>query len=148
MKVVVTVAAPDPQHGGPARTVPALCRALARSGASVELITIGEHGQSSPAADVDGFTATLIPTQADPYHPRPWRDAFKNSVAGALRERREAVLYDVGLWLPSNHFAASVARQTRTPFVSSPRGMLSRQALQVSKWKKRRAGSLSQKAAL
>jgi glycosyltransferase involved in cell wall biosynthesis len=148
MKVVVTMAALDPQYGGPARTVPALCRALARSGASVELITIGEHGQSSPAVDVDGFTATLIPTQADRYHPRSWREAFKNSVTRALTARRDAVLYDVGLWLPSNHFAAQIAARMKTPFVSSPRGMLSRQALQVSKWKKRLAWMLYQKSDL
>jgi glycosyltransferase involved in cell wall biosynthesis len=148
MKVVVTMAALDPQHGGPAQTVPALCRALARSGTSVELITIGEHGQSSPAVDVDGFTSILIPTQADRYHPRSWRGTFKNSVTRALTARMGAVLYDVGLWLPSNHFAAQIAERTKTPFVSSPRGMLSRQALQVSKWKKRLAWVFYQKSDL
>src|SRR5437667_1332 len=40
MKVVVTIATLNPQHGGPARTVPALCRALVRHGADLELVTI------------------------------------------------------------------------------------------------------------
>src|SRR6478609_2035262 len=107
MRVLVTIAALNPQHGGPARTAPALCRALARIGAEVELATINENG-ISPSTAATGFKLTTIDAQADRYHPRSWRTAFENSLRSVLAQRRDAVLYDIGLWLPSNHFAAKV----------------------------------------
>jgi glycosyltransferase involved in cell wall biosynthesis len=144
MKIVVTIATIDPEHGGPARTVPALCRALANLGADLELVTIAERGRAIKGSPDDGFVTTVIRTNSDRYHSRDWANGFK----GALREAvsgNEAVLYDVGLWLPSNHFAAQIATQSQTPFVSSPRGMLSREALKVSKWKKKIAWNLYQR---
>ena len=136
MKIVVTIAALDPQHGGPARTVPALCRALAGLGVDVELITIAEHERPIEATQNGEFVTTAISTRADRYHPSSWRDSFKNSLVCALRGRSDAVIYDVGLWLPSNHFAAQIAAKTQIPYVVSPRGMLSGKALKVSRWKK------------
>jgi glycosyltransferase involved in cell wall biosynthesis len=143
MKIVVTIATIDPEHGGPARTVPALCKAFARSGADLELVTISEHRREIKASPDDGFITTVIPTDADRYHWRPWAKQFKEGLRKAVSVK-EAIIYDVGLWLPSNHFAAQIATQMQTPFVSSPRGMLSDEALRISKWKKKIAWSVYQ----
>jgi glycosyltransferase involved in cell wall biosynthesis len=144
MKVVVTIAAINPRHGGPARTVPGLCRGLGNQGADVELVTVAERGRTMGNSVNDGFVTTAISTDSDRYHPRSWAKQFKEKVSKAVRAK-DAILYDVGVWLPSNHFAARVAAETNTPFVISPRGMLSDQALNVSKWKKRIAWNLYQR---
>src|SRR2546428_9878016 len=144
MKIVMTIAALNPEHGGPPRTVPALCRALSSSGVEVELVTIAENECRTETGEESSFVATVIPAEGDRYHPRTWRAAFKTAARQALHSR-DTVLYDVGLWLPSNHFAARIAAKTRRPFVISPRGMLSRKALAVSKWKKLMAWSLYQR---
>ena len=148
MKVVVTVATLNPQHGGPARTVPALCRALVRHGADLELVTIAERGRGTASLETTGFNATVIETGATRYQPRAWAASFKDVLSRAVCEGKDVVLYDVGLWLPSNHFAAQIAAQSQTPFVISPRGMLSAQALQFAKWKKRLAWIAYQKSDL
>src|SRR6266404_4915264 len=146
MKVVVTIATLNPQHGGPARTVPALCQALVRHGAEVEMVTIAERGRGAASLETAGFNATVIETGATRYQPRSWAAQFKDALSNALRGKKDVVLCDVGLWLPSNHFAAQVAAQTQTPFVISPRGMLSGQALQFAKLKKRLAWIAYQKS--
>src|SRR2546430_1144142 len=139
MKIVVSIATIDPRHGGPARTVPALCRALAKSGADLELVTIAEHHREIGSSSEEGFATTVIRTDADRYHARSWAKQFKEALQNAARSKEhggnETVFYDVGLWLPSNHFAAQMARGTRIPLISSPRGMLSKEALKVSKLK-------------
>jgi glycosyltransferase involved in cell wall biosynthesis len=147
MKIIVTIATVDPRHGGPARTVPALCRALVNSGADLELVTITEHSRTIENLEISGFNANVIETTTNRYHPRLWAKQFKEALSKGLRAKG-AILYDVGLWLPSNHFAAQIASETQTPFVSSARGMLSPEALSVSKWKKRIAWRLYQRSDL
>lgn len=142
MKIVVTVAALNLQDGGPPRTVPGLCRALARAGAEVELITISEGQENTPSAN--GFVRTILSTQTDRYHPSPWKPDFCKALGRAIKEVN-AILYDVGLWLPSNHFVARFADRTGIPLIISPRGMLSPQALQVARWKKKLAWHLYQR---
>jgi glycosyltransferase involved in cell wall biosynthesis len=110
----------------------------------VEVITIAEHGREIERSPNDHWVTTAIPTQADRYHPRLWAKQFKGVLRKAL-SAKETILYDVGLWLPSNHFAAQVSAGTAVPLVISPRGMLSKQALRVSKWKKRIAWNLYQR---
>ena len=145
MKVVVTIATLDPEHGGPARTVPALCRALTRWGAEVELITVADRGRHRASLETNGFNATIIETEATRYQPRAWFAPFKSALSRAVSGRIDVLIYDVGLWLPSNHLAARVAARTNAPLVISPRGMLSRKALAVSKWKKIAAWYLYQR---
>jgi glycosyltransferase involved in cell wall biosynthesis len=150
MKVVVTIAALDLQRGGPARSVPTLCRALMKQGVDLELVTIAESGRKSSDVEVNGFKAMIIETSATRYQPRSWSKQFKEALTKALmakgegRRAKEGIIYDVGLWLPSNHFAAQIAAQTQTPLVVSPRGMLSKTALGFSKWKKKIAWWLYQ----
>lgn len=144
MKVVVTIAALDLEHGGPPRTVPALCRALARLGADVELITISEGRDADPAAKDELFKLNVIPTRSDRYHSSSWRATFRETLARVATSDSNAVIYDAGLWLPGNHLSARTAARTRTPLVVSPRGMLSARALRVSGLKKKIAWRLYQ----
>jgi glycosyltransferase involved in cell wall biosynthesis len=143
MTIVVTIATLDSRQGGPARSVPALCRVLANFAADVELVTVAEHCREIKGSPDDNFVTTVIPANGDRYHSRSWARQFKEALRKGLRAKG-GILYDVGLWLPSNHFAAQVAAETATPLVSSPRGMLNDQALRVSKWKKKIAWHLYQ----
>jgi len=149
MKIVVTIATIDPRQGGPARSVPALCRAFVDQGIDLELVTIAERGKKAEQLALNGIEATVIETTGNRYQPGSWRSEFKAALHKGARSKeqgaKETVLYDVGLWLPSNHFAAQIAAQTQTPLVSSPRGMLSKEALKVSKWKKMIAWNLYQR---
>jgi len=145
MKVVVTIAAINPKHGGPPRTIPALCRALAKGGSQVELITVGESGNTPEILQSDSFTVTPILTTATRYRPLSWRKSFCNALSQALHGHGDVVLYDVGMWLPSNHFAAAMAAEARVPLVVSPRGMLSARALEVSKVRKQLGWMLYQR---
>lgn len=145
VNVIVTIAALDPAHGGPARTVPVLCRELAEKGAKVTLLTISEREQNCCSITPDGFRVEIIPTRTNRYRSRSWRAAFRAALERVSQNELPTVLYDVGLWLPSNHFVASFARKTRAPLVISPRGMLSKSALQVSHLRKKLAWQLYQK---
>src|SRR5438105_346623 len=84
MKIIVTIATVDPHHGGPARTVPALCRALVSQGADLELITIAENGRRADQLGLNGFETCVIETRATRYQSRLWRDQFKEALSKAL----------------------------------------------------------------
>src|ERR1700674_2556384 len=147
MKVVVTIAALHSTLGGPARTVPALCRAIARENVEVELITISEGNEALQDRSFEEFKLTRIATRTGRYAPWSWHRHFKDTLAGSTAGQN-VVLYDAGLWLPQNHYVARFARTRGLPLVISPRGMLSRKAFEVSKWKKRLAWSAYQKSDL
>ena len=149
MKVVVTITALHSAIGGPARTVPALCRAMAREGIEVELITISEgKEEASQDKSVQEFKLTRIATRTSRYAPLSWHRQFNETLARAIASPDPVVLYDVGLWLPQNHLVVRFAHARGLPLMISPRGMLSRKALEVSKWKKRLAWLAYQKSDL
>src|SRR5437588_2130662 len=104
MKVIVTIAALHSALGGPARTVPALCRAMAREDVEVELITISEgKAESVQNKSFEEFKLTRIATRTGRYEPLSWRRQFKETLTRATASADSVVLYDVGLWLPQNH---------------------------------------------
>jgi len=148
MKIVVTIAAINPRHGGPPRTVPALCRALAAKGSTVELITVGEGGIRPEISQTERFDVTSILAATTRYRPWSWRKAFCDALVAATRVDGAIVMYDVGLWLPANHFAATIAVRHKIPLMVSPRGMLNQRALRVSGLKKKLGWILYQKSNL
>lgn len=128
MRVLHTVATIDPASGGPARSVPALVRALKWNGITPVLWTAGRLvPEWTKDLDEDGV-------------------AVHTGEPGALG--RFDLIHDHGLWLPSNHAVAKFARLTATPRIVSPRGMLEPWALNHKKWKKRLAWALYQRADL
>jgi glycosyltransferase involved in cell wall biosynthesis len=145
MKVIVTIAGLDMRSGGPSRTVPALCSAMAAEGAKVEIVAVRENKMEAVNKSLEGLDLRVISTGTSRYDPLSWRREFQLCVEKALDTAESPVIYDVGLWLPSNHYARIVARRRKVPFVASPRGMLSERALQVSKLRKRMAWLAYQK---
>jgi glycosyltransferase involved in cell wall biosynthesis len=149
MRIILTIAGLGKEFGGPSRSVPALAAALGSLGADVELIT------SAPA----GSEAPLLPPQTlvrshlvDPASRRTRWFVPGNAFAATLRARcagrRDTVIHDHGIWLPSNHAVAVAARRLDTPRIVSPRGMLSSWALTASGLKKKAAWTLYQRGDL
>ena len=116
-RVLHTIASLDPRHGGPSRTVPALASALQAHGVGAELLVADRVGASG------------------------WRGAlrFRSAIMASVRQAPVAVIHDHGLWLASNHAAATAARRARLGLMVSPRGMLTPWALGRRRWKKRAA---------
>lgn len=114
------------RHGGPAKVVPELCRALARHGQDVTLYTTNfdVHGvlevpTHRPVA-ADGFTIRYFPVG----RPRKWKYSW-----GLWQElRRQVAGFDVvhihNLYLFSNVMAAHYCRKYRLPYVISVHGTL------------------------
>lgn len=144
IRVVLTVASLAAEHGGPSRSVTSLGAALAQRGVVVELVTSAPGpSEAPPVLPPEG----LVPVR---FARRPSaRDALggNSDLARALRTvlGQGSILHDTGLWLPSNHVAAAVARRTSVPFVVSVRGMASAWALRQGRVKKRLAWALYQR---
>ena len=145
MKVVLTIGGLGSRFGGPSRTVPALCRALAARGVEIELITLSDVDKPESSERGEAFQITFVRRPAKTFPPLAWRREFCAAVSHALVNSRPVVLYDVGMWLPSNHMVRRIALRASIPRIVSPRGMLSPRALRVSRWKKAMAWRLYQK---
>jgi glycosyltransferase involved in cell wall biosynthesis len=74
-----------------------------------------------------------------------WSGAFSPALLKHCQPAIGLVLHDSGLWLPTNHAAARVARATGVPFMVSLRGMLTTWALRFRGLKKRVAWHLYQR---
>ncbi len=148
MHAVHIIAGLDPSHGGPSYSVPRLCAELAAVGAEVRLFYVEAPGGAGPgdaaAYDLRGFaqscaTAPLL---------RGLRLSAALGRALALAAPGADIVHDHGIWLAPNLDAAAAARRAGKPFVCSPRGMLSAEALSFSRAKKRVVWALGQRAAL
>jgi glycosyltransferase involved in cell wall biosynthesis len=147
MRIILTTQGILPLNGGLARSVPLLASALAEQGIEVHLAAPG-YGASS--------SAMLLPSKAVRTHilpqkilrlfPNAWQGRFlfwlwRRSFAGMMREllaaENSALVHDNGLWLATNHWAATSAKRMRVPLIISPRGMLSEWAIQHRSWRKR-----------
>lgn len=123
---ILTLGGLAPETGGPAVTVPALCGALARLGATVELIAMDmASAKRSPWLDeVQPWRLTSVRGFAWPTARVKWAPGFGRTVRRRCRALGDVVLHDNGIWLPSNHSVVRVARALGRPLVVSPRGML------------------------
>ncbi len=120
MKILMTVDSLCSDQGGPSRSVPGLCRALADLGVSLELWTL-------QAREVEGVTVR----------------GFKSTMEMIRALRRMDVettfLHDNGLWRPFNFLTCFAAVQCGMRYAVSIRGMLEPWSLTQSPWKKRLA---------
>ena len=147
MNVVHTVNSLRADHGGPSRSVTALCTALAHGGLQVSLVAHRpEMGEPEPVLPGGEVSVRLVDREPGYRVFLPGANAFTTAVEAMVGP--DTVLHDHGLWLPSNVAAARVARRLRVPFVVSTRGMLTRWALDQSRAKKRAAWHLYQRRAL
>ena len=151
LDIVHTVASTRPAHGGPSRSVPFLCEALANRGASVRLVT------AAPEEEVNRGNVILPsdPVRTIIAQEKGWLGRVLRAPVAFYRTLREevgrappTVMHDHGLWLPSNGAAALVSRQFGVPLVISTRGMLTDWSLRHNRWKKQVAWRLYQRRVL
>lgn len=113
-------------YGGPARSVPALCRALTAQGAQVSVFTTTANGDREldmPAGQ---------PTQRDgvevTYFPRIVKTSFflAPAMSHALKRRIDEfdIVYINGIFIYPTYVAQNAAIRVNKPFVIAPRGML------------------------
>jgi glycosyltransferase involved in cell wall biosynthesis len=146
MRAIHVIAGLRPEDGGPAYSVPRLCRELAAAGAQVELMSVA-------GAERDISDGNYRERYFSWSHPAvPVLGAARASAGLAKTLRREApgadVIHNHGLWLMPNVYAGSAARFARRPLIVAPRGMLSRPALSFSPAKKRAFWLLLQRRAV
>jgi glycosyltransferase involved in cell wall biosynthesis len=146
MRAIHIIAGIRPEDGGPAYSVPRLCREIAAAGAEVDLMTVSK----TPKEILEG---NYRERHFDWSHSgRPLLQAVRASSALAQTLRRELcaadVLHNHGLWLMPNVYAGTEARRARRALVVAPRGMLSPAALSFSRFKKRGFWYLLQRQAV
>ena len=145
MKVIHTVNSLHADHGGPSRSVTALCSHQAEQDADVSLVSY-DNGERLSIIRPDNAEVTLRFAPAEPSW-RPLLRGGSNHFADALASeagRTDAVVHDHGVWMPSNHAAAATAQRLGLPLVVTTRGMLTTWALGQSRVKKRAAWLLYQ----
>ena len=148
MQIIMTVAGMHSACGGPSRTVSSLLTHLGRLGCHTELLTLDfghqKYGESIlPSPELvkthllkPSFTIGLFPFGVS---------QFRSQLEQSVRHHEPALIHDHGIWASTNHIAAAVARKTKTPLIVSPRGMLTKWALNYKKYKKQLAWQLYQR---
>ena len=115
------------RQGGPPRTISALATGLGRLNADVSVLAF-EDGDAQDAV-------TPAPDAARVQFVRAGRGGVQR-FRRAVAETSPALVHDHGLWLPSNHAAATAAARLDVPRVVSTRGMLEPWARRHRRWKK------------
>ena len=126
LKVLHCIHSLNANDGGPARSVPALADAEATNGAEVRV-----WSRQTPTIDLEEYRSAQF-------------------VTGDLHGLMSAnwtpdLIHDHGVWLPSNHLSAKLARHNHVPRVVSPRGMLEPWCLQHHRYRKHFAWKLYQR---
>lgn len=136
-RILHSVASLSEDKGGPSRTVPSLCEALADTGqALVSLVTARSANNLLPPPEK--VAAYEVPA----YQESRWIDnckAFTKVLSSMCLEARVQLIHDHGQWLGNNRAAAKVSRDQDLPRIVSPRGMLSPWSLRYRRWRKRLA---------
>jgi glycosyltransferase involved in cell wall biosynthesis len=122
LAVVHTIARLASAEGGPARSVAALCRALAEEGAKVEIVTGEAELDPGVPARASGIARRWGRLQ-------PRRGPFARLLEARLAATDAALVHDHGIWLASNRAAARAAARHSVARIVSPRGMLSEWSL-------------------
>ena len=147
MKVITTIAGLSPSSGGPSRTVPALCSALAWSGIEIDIMTqeipVQEQNPLGPIIDQTPLKITFC--GMSPKWPILNSIRFYNILSTRCKNQKIDLIHNHGIWLAVNHLATSVAKHYGIPLILSPRGMLSEWALRYKPWKKQLALYLFQR---
>jgi glycosyltransferase involved in cell wall biosynthesis len=136
LKVLHTIASLHAESGGPSRSVPALCEALVKARTYVELVCLDRGAAFSKPITCGSYPITFVHCRSRLERRLQWSTRFK----GILRERCHkggiSILHDTGMWLTTNHSAASVSRELRLPRIVSARGMLTPWAMRFRGFKK------------
>jgi glycosyltransferase involved in cell wall biosynthesis len=143
MKLCHIVPSLEEQHGGPSKSVRALCGALAQGGDDVELLA------TAPDAPVDGTTEIQGRLRLN-VHRRDWPQKICPSAGlrRAVATTEAAVVHHHSIWLRTLHYAHRAAARRGTPLVISPRGMMSAWAWRHRGWRKQLSRSFIHPRAL
>jgi len=137
LHAIHVVAGLEPEHGGPSYSVPRLCAAMAASEVVAEIYAVARSGAATAVSNAQGFRETRFAWDCSGV-PLARELRLSSGLAGALREAAGGadVIHSHGLWLMPNVQAGWAASRRGTPFVVSPRGMLSQAALTFSRRRK------------
>ena len=132
MKLCHIVPSLQEQHGGPSKSVRALCRSLARLGHTVELLA------TAPDAPPSGREIDEAPNLRIRIFRRDAPERFCRSAGlkAAVRQSNSDIIHHHSVWLRTLHYAHRAAERAKVPFVVSPRGMLSAWAWRHHRWRK------------
>jgi len=133
MNVLHTVAGLWETTGGPAASVPGLCRALGRRGHRVTLLT--GAGALAPEVTRAAREISVETVRLGPYSAANFSFEFGRACRRAIELCD--LIHTHGLWLHPNWASAGAARKAGKPLVISPRGMLEEWSLARSRWRKR-----------
>ena len=139
LDVLHTVASTRADHGGPSRSVPYLCEALAHKDAVIRLVTAEPEGREQEAAAIlPGPSVASRVVEEEGMAGRALRApvGFYRVLWAEVSQRAPVLIHDHGAWLPSNVAAAFAAWRAAIPLVISTRGMLTPWALTHHRWRK------------
>ena len=139
-QVLHTINTIESKFGGPSRSVPQLCVALASiDNVNVELATrVGRSDNEDTDSSLVRHNAS---TTSSKFASKAWRQMLSQIVSSTDYD----ILHDHGIWLTSNRVVCAVAQANQLMRVVSPRGMVSRWALSNGRIKKAIAWALYQK---
>jgi glycosyltransferase involved in cell wall biosynthesis len=145
MRLLHIVPSLEAQHGGPSRSVRALCGALAGAGQELRLLT------TAPQAPARGEVKREGRLQIETYR-RGWPGRLCHSrglKAAVLQDSSPAIIHHHALWLRTLHYAhLGRAGQNMAKLVISPRGMMSAWAWHHHGFRKKLASLLIHPGAL
>ncbi len=142
LSVVHVIGTLTNRSGGPARTVPPLCEALAEDDTRISVVTLQASVERLPDASrvqTCVLRAFRLRGARVPYAPRLQRRLLDH-----CRQAQADVVHSHGLWLPLNHAASVAARRLGVPLLISPHGMLEGWSLRYHALRKRLALALYQ----
>jgi glycosyltransferase involved in cell wall biosynthesis len=132
------------EASGPSYSVPSLCDALALYGDEVRLFTISDNISAAARYRHERFNQDwkTVPILEKVRASHALYEALDRSAADLK------VFHTHGLWLMANIYPGWVAQRHKRPLVVSPRGMLGREALRFSRYRKLAFWHVFQRSAL
>lgn len=127
-------------YGGPARSVPALCEALAREGADITVFTTNANGSEdlpvppNMPVSVDGVSVYYFQRS---HVPARYFYSSKLKQACDAEMKSFDIMYLCGTWTYPLLASAKAAHRSRVPYVMSPRGSFMNWSMSQSYIKKR-----------
>jgi glycosyltransferase involved in cell wall biosynthesis len=148
LAVAHVIASIDDPVAGPSASVPALVASLRAQNIDARLHTVAGWRGAPSASRADTAPVCRHPLNSSPLGGLlAASNALRRTLA--VEARRVDVLHSHGLWLAPNFYPAAAVRQrhARARLVLSPRGMLGKEALAFSRWRKRAVWMLAQHSA-
>ncbi len=134
MHVVHVIRDLDSVSGGPSRSLPALLRGLTRVNPNMRLAAVfQDRGNDITIRPNEESNVEFTPLAGG--SPGPFR--VRKHLDRVHRQQQIDVIHLHGLWSPSIHLAAGLARRHGIPYIISPRGMLSAWCLNNKSIRKR-----------